>query len=211
MEQLINEALRERVKLEKLYPWQFEENLHTDGKPCAGQFIRKTGEIFLNAFLKKSPNRIIPVYLHEVGHLIAHKFKLDESLDADAHNQYFAVLVAVMYRRANMLEWLKIYDFCDTKNGQRTFLRDSPMLDDEALIKRFRYILRRSSALAESPLSIEQIAQKIFMQDALTHWRTGEFHAPKKNPISWIDVTLGVLLGVASTSAAAVAAAHVFL
>lgn len=204
MKRVINDQLCERVRLAELYPFELKNDLQSNGKQCAGMFIQKTGEIFINAIFKNNPERLIGTYLHEVGHLIAHKFKLDKSLDADAHNQYFAALVAVMYRRAGILHMLKIYDFCDTESGQR-YLKDEPMLDDEALVERFQYVLRRSSALAKSRLTIEQIAKMLYIKDSLPHWHTGRFSASRA--IYWPDIALGGAFGVSVVLGVSVAIA----
>lgn len=203
----INEALRERVGLEKLYPYTIEENLGaSDGYPCSGLLDRKTGEIFINASLAQHKHKLIAVYLHEVGHLIAGKAGLDSTPGASSHNPYFAVLVAVMYRRQNSLEALSVYDFCDTAAGQRFYDRDSPILADGKLIERFEYIMRRSSQFAETSITIEQIADFLYKNEAIEHWTTGKLASiPKKMP--WLDVMLGALVGISGTAATGALAA----
>jgi hypothetical protein len=208
----INESLRKRVRLETLYPHRLKYHLAAEeGVQITGLYRRETGEILIGSYLEDFPRRLVGVYLHEVGHLIADKSGLDVSPDADAHNQYFAVLVAVMYRRANLLESLKIYDFCDTSAGQRSFLRHEPLLDDEDLIARFQYILRRSEQLAKTRLSIEQIAKKLHEEDAIPHWLTAELAMPKAKKIGWSDVLLGALLGASFAAAASVTTASLLL
>lgn len=195
----VNDQLRALVHLETLYPYEIQVDLRSGGKPCSGLYCPAKKQIVLNARLQRSPKSFIAVYLHEVGHLIAHRYLLDDSPDAAAHNQYFGVLVAVMYRRANILDRFEIYDFCDTTAGQRFDCEDAPILDDANLIKRFDYILRRSSEFEKTSLTIEQIAHKLFYEDVLKHWRTGEFDWQKAKPISWTDMIIGAVYGVALT------------
>lgn len=209
----ITEVLRRKVGLEKLYPYIEQYDLTSDGKPCAGLYNKQTGEIYLNSALEDlSPKRLISTYLHEVGHLIAAQTAIDDAPDASSHNQYFAVLVAVMYRRANMLGSLKIYDFCDTEQGQRLYFMNAPLPSGEDLVNRFRYIIRCSAALAKSSLTIEQIAAKIFEEDALPHWLgNGPGRAKNEAKISWADLGFGVALGILIAFASILVGASVLL
>lgn len=205
MRKIINEALRRRVGLERLYPLEVRHGLKAEGIPCAGFYDGENRKIVIDAIYEDREKAAISIYLHEVGHLIAHKYKLDDAPDAAAHNQYFAVLVATMYRRANMLDSMKIYDFADSSGGARFFNPAEAMLSDEVLVDRFRYVLCRSSELAKSRLSIEKVAQLLFKEDALPHWITGKF--PVSRSIYWPDIGLGAAGGAAGVVALGVAIA----
>ena len=165
----IDDALRKRVQLEKLYPFEMVVGLTDDnGDECTGLFFYETKEIKIRAGQTKK--RTVATYLHEVGHLIAAKNSLSTTPKANIHNQYFAVLVAIMYRRCDLLPSLKYYDFADGANRQRAD-SDEPELDDAEILERFEYIIRRSSDLAPKNLSIEQIAKILFDEDALPEWK----------------------------------------
>ncbi|MFZ6767857.1 hypothetical protein ACO0LM_12325 [Undibacterium sp. Di26W] len=211
MHQYINEELRKCVGLEALYAFKAVDNLKnefTDGI-IHGAFRRTTGEIFLNTRLGATPRRAVATYLHEVGHLLAYESCMSTSPNADAHNPYFGVLVAVMYRRANLLEYLEIYDFCDTSVGQRANHLDQ-MAEDEELIARFTYILRRSARLAKLELSMELLAAKLYYEDYEQHKKTGIFPIPpdltKDLPWLKIGIVFSALTGLAAATGAIAAA-----
>lgn len=91
------------------------------------------------------------VYLHEIGHALAAKNGIYATLTGDAHNEYFAALVAIMYRRAGYFWRVSVYDFGNGKEGEGLF--------DEELPRRFEYVCRRSAELAPLDLTIEQCAE----------------------------------------------------
>ncbi|MFZ6767856.1 hypothetical protein ACO0LM_12320 [Undibacterium sp. Di26W] len=207
MNQYINEVLKERVGLEKLYAFKVKDNLvsRVTGKQINGLFCYSTKEILLDSSLGDSPRKCVAIYLHEVGHLLALEYCMDTSPNADAHNPYFAVLVVTMYRRANLLEYLKLYDFCDTSAGQRAYHLDE-MPEDEELIARFEYIVRRSASLANSDLSMEQLATKLYFEDYRQHIVSGIFPTPSKSTTktSWLKICIYffALTGFAAVSGA---------
>lgn len=194
---VINEELRKRVGLEKLYPYSLMPRERED---FAGLAYLQAEEIMMTPSLRDEES-IISIYLHEVGHLIANKAGIDEDSTGMNHNKHFACLVAVKYRRAGMLDRLRLYDFSDTHsrlNGE------GPMPSDEELISRFTYIIERSAELAPLPLSIEQIAKKIYQEDVVPHLYSTKGHTNAKRdnfPLScafsyWgIGILTGAILG----------------
>lgn len=207
----INESLRVQVGLERLYPYTVEHDLISPdtNRPLLGMANTETGCITLTGDMRT--RQCASTYLHEVGHIIASIARIDQSPGSSVHNQYFATLVAVMYRRSNLFDRLKVYDFCETDESSYLHYPNSPppAADDE-LIKRFSYVLRKSARFAQTALTIEQIAGRIFKEDVFPAWENKPSPArPKK--IAWSDLLLGIFLGVSLSSAAVVAAAIVFL
>jgi hypothetical protein len=198
---VINKDLCTLVGLEKLYPYCLVSDLRLNEKPIAGVFIKSEGIIHLKAEL--SPKGLLAAYLHEVGHAIAAKSGLEYTPDADAHNEYFAVLVAVMYRRVKVLDMLKIYDFCDTEKGQSFYVDAGILPSDETLIRRFEYIIQTSSKLASKPLTIEQIAKKLWEEEVLDLWNTATPKKVKRISINWEDLALGAFLSLWGSAAVA--------
>lgn len=190
----INEALRVRVGLQKLYPYQSQKHLTTESGPVAGLFsggddIRlKAGMSNLNAVL---------TYLHEVAHLIADRANIGDTPDSRSHNPYFAVLLAVMYRRAGLLDHLSIYEFAD--KGERVN-GEGALPDDRVLIRRFRYVLRRSAQLAALPHSIEAIAALLLKEDVLPLWQ-GASQSKAKPARQWGVWWCGVAAGALTMAA----------
>ncbi|WP_143137148.1 hypothetical protein [Burkholderia ubonensis] len=123
-------------------------------------------------------------YLHEACHLISARYDIDEDPTGIAHNRFFAVLVAVCYRRVNSLKSLQVYEFADTLtviNGEAQGPGAMHISDDE-LIERFRFIVRESARYARTDWSIERIAQHL----ASRYFREdGSYHDPSSpKPIS---------------------------
>lgn len=148
--------LCELVGLERTY--EFEVKAKTDLGRFAG-LTYPDGRIELAAGL--SEKRAKQVLLHEIGHVIAMRTLLDSAPDSECHNKYFATLVAVMYRRAGLLDALKIYDFADELVHVR-WNGDGPLPSDDELVSRFAFIVYRSAVLAKKPWSVEQIGKHLF-------------------------------------------------
>lgn len=154
------DELRERVGLQKRYPFSVHQNLTScDGVRILGQ-THIDGRIEIDAGLK--PAGAQRTYLHEVAHVIARNSKLHAAPGADGHNKYFATLLAVMYRRAGWFDHIGIYDFSDVENIR--FNGDGALPPDDELVSRFAFIVYRSGLLAKKPWSIEEIAQHLFLR-----------------------------------------------
>ncbi|HUW51555.1 MAG TPA: hypothetical protein VMV75_11130 [Sulfuricella sp.] len=160
--------LRRLCKLDEDYQVQFVKNLKDrDENPVAGIASALSGVRMDAALIGHW--QFPALYLHEVAHVIAFRAGLFDAPDSDKcpHNRYFAVILAVLYRRAGLLNHLKLYDFTDTSehwNGS------GPMPADGLIIRRFAYIIRRSAQLAPLPLTVEHIAEKIYWEDFEPTW-----------------------------------------
>lgn len=179
---IINDDLRRRVGLCRLYPYSLCNITHCLAYADLGaQAIVMAREVAIY-----KPRRISSIYLHEVGHIIAAAEGIDDDPDARMHNRYFACLVAVMYRRVGLLDCLHVYDFADTNERQSSFGTSLDLPDDGELADRFSYILHRSAQLAPLPLSIEQIARKMYQEDVFPAWTGRAWHTSRKPaPSRW--------------------------
>lgn len=159
----INEALRRRAGLEKLYHYEVQKNLTVDGSSCGGvvRHISTYELILLTDGMHDSG--VQAVYLHEVAHIICFKNDIHNPEHLIDHCQYFACLVAIMYRRTGLLYCLRIYDFGEFQRPE--LYEERQNLTDDELIKRFEYVMRRSNYFAPLPLTMEQIAKRIFDED----------------------------------------------
>lgn len=201
LDAIINEALRERVGLRKLYPYSLSNITH-----CTAYADVGAQAVAIAQHVTRYQTRlIIAIYLHEVGHIIAGAEGIDHDPGGRTHNRFFACLVAVMYRRLDLLDHLKTYDFADTEAGQKSDDNRQFPADSE-LARRYAYIIRRSAQLAPLPLSIEQIARKLYREDVCAAWC-----APAKpdqaaqriiarDAFTWL---LGFAVGIITTAAAA--------
>lgn len=145
-----------RVGFSKSYDFKFVADLDYSGVMRRG-FI---GSIEIHESLKDRP-RLIPTYLHEVGHLLAARYGLTDTVDETErvpHNRYFAALVATMYRRAGCLRAFHLYELGDTPENTNELYGD---LDDQLAFARFRYALERSARLAPLRFQMEDIAALI--------------------------------------------------
>lgn len=199
---VINNDLRKRVGLRKLYPYSVVQGLSVGGARCAGCAYTFEGALFLNADLIGA-HAIESVYLHEVGHLIAASAGIDDDPEGRMHNRYFACLVGVMYRRAGLMDRLQIYDFGDTHNRQSFLGETHELPPDGELISRFAYIIRRSAQLAPMPLTIEQIAAKIYQEDVFPAWT--ETKPRKRAGPSLLTWAQGFVVGLSAAIAAFIA------
>lgn len=199
---IINENLRGRVGLRKLYPYTLADI------PYAGQAFIQTGEVILNSKIGAfSPSRIASIYLHETAHLIAADEGIDHDPNASMHNRFYACLLAVMYRRAGLLDMLKIYEFGDTIERQGAASKCQELPSDGELVRRFAYIIRRSAELAPLPLTVEQIARKIYREDVYPLWTKSlqnKAAGPRVNAREVVTWALGAVVGSIATAALAV-------
>lgn len=204
----ITPALMKQVKLDQAYPYSFVENLTDEtGKAISGRAWFNEWHIELDINLR--PGRLQAVYLHEVGHLIANNKKIDQAPGANVHNQYFAALVAVMYRRAGLLDRMMIYDFADQThylNGAPSedfAFADEGMADGDELVARFRYIIATSARFAPSDLSIEAIASEIFYESVFPAWTGCNRPTGDSRPRRWVSLwplATGALCGLAGAA-----------
>lgn len=164
---------RQLVRLSGTYPFELSTDVSDEnGIPRAG-IATHDGRIVMNSLAWQSRKRFLAIYLHEVGHIVARSANIDDDPAGRIHNKYFGVLVATMYRRANLLDHLKVYDFADglaCPDGSTHPQVGEEIADGEALIARFRYIVRRSAQLARSSLTIEAAAEWVFRNDLLPDW-----------------------------------------
>jgi hypothetical protein len=181
-------GLRERIPFQ-IVPELRDEN----GYPFTGGAYLTENRIEIRAGL--TGNQFLTVYMHEVAHFIASNAGIDDTLYSQNHTAYFATLVAVMYRRSKDLHKLKVYDFADSNIGDAAVLENGVIVSDDDLIKRFRYIIKRSAYYAPTSMTIEEIASDIYERDVRP-----QFDAPVRirkpsKPISWLDVGIGSMLG----------------
>jgi hypothetical protein len=192
---VINEELRKLAGLEKLYPYSIDAS--TAGPRLYSGLCHNELGIVLSPRLSDEGAQV--VYLHEVAHLIDKNCRFDDMPNYHAHNKYFGVLVAVMYRRAGLLRSLKVYDFAETPT---TGYDGQPALDDE-LIRRFNFIINESGRFSGTAATIEQIAKYLHRYHIAS--KPAKRKTPK--PIRWTDLIIGVFLGVSGTAAIVVTSA----
>lgn len=194
----INESLQKKVGLEKLYPWILEDRPTVAGREIIGCYLNSGCDDYILINSRLTANQRVLVYLHEAAHQVASPY-LASLVSSGLHNQFFATLVAVMYRRIDKLEYVKIYDFFDTDDGQ-SFYRKSGAREcsDAELIRRFNFIITESSCYASTTLSIEKIAADLWRSHPPEKWgeqapeKCGE-QAPEKRLIS--DLVLAAVCG----------------
>lgn len=193
--EILNDDLRRQIGLEKFYPF----SVMMRGDHAGGVAYTNGGVVALSPTLP-SRDSVVLVYLHEVGHLIANGAGIDSDASGRLHNRYFACLVAVMYRRAGLLDRLEIYDFGDTHSRQNGI--GGPLPDGRELVERFSYVVTRSAQFAASPLTIERIAEVIFEEDMVSAWRSG--HLKQRNTeaatFAWGTLAGAALAMLASVS-----------
>lgn len=203
---VINEGLRRKVGLERLYPYSTAKTLEAGGVSLGGLAMTCANpkHIVLTQDLDPTNKRqVAEFYLHEVAHLIAASEGLDQETPAEdvtPHNQFFACLVAVMYRRLGILPYMRIFDFSDTQTRKGVSGSGGPA--DLELVMRFDYIIRRSAQLAPLPLSIESLARKIYREDLLKNWQSneGDPQVTRRDcGRDWLGWFQGVVVGVVVT------------
>lgn len=202
----INEGLARRVGLQKLYPFAVVHDLRDHrGRPLGGYADCGLGQVVLCGGMS-NPSRIVGLYLHEAGHLVANAAGIDHDPAGRTHNRYFAALVATMYRRAGILDQLKIYDFADGQEYQNGELPPEAlsvegMADGAELVERFRYIVHRSAELAASRLTVEAAARKIYREDVFLAWTGRSWAATATKKATWWPVmaagaAVGLFIGL---------------
>lgn len=181
------DELRHLCGISEEYHVEFIKELRDrDGNPIGGRATALSG-IQMDAKFR-GHIQFVPVYLHELAHVVAFRAGLFNAPDNEKcpHNRYFAVILAILYRRAGCLGALSFYDFADSLerwNGS------GPIPDDELIIRRFVYIIRRSTQLAKLPLSIEQIAELIYREDFEPVWLNQSMQPRKVSRWrSWLDL-----------------------
>jgi hypothetical protein len=201
----INDELRQVVGLKRLYPFEFVEDLADEAGLMSGCAIVQEERILLSTRLR-SRRGVLSTYLHEAGHLVAAKAQIDQAPGANTHNQYFAAIVALMYRRVDLLDALSIYDFADGEHFQNGTRSTAPgqeeegMADGSELIERFRYAVEKSALLERAGLTVEAAARQIYREDVFPAW-TGEPWKAKgaAKPLWWplaAGATAGLLVGL---------------
>lgn len=145
----LNLELCKSVGLQQFYPFRLmKRTRHTETYGVATH----SGLIYLICEMREKS--AIFMYLHEIAHVISRKYNVSKN-----HDEYFGTLVCIMYRRHPESDYLmrsiSMYDFGD-RAGSRNGLSARP--PDSELIRRFAFILRKSSELAVSKLSIEECA-----------------------------------------------------
>jgi|GEM_PF-7106482 len=177
------DELRRLCRLADDYPVEFVKDLQDrDGNRIGGAASALSGVRMDAAYIGHS--RFPTDYLHEVAHVITFRAGLFDAPDSEKcpHNRYFAVILAVLYRRAGQLQELKLYDFADTSerwNG------NGPLPADDLIVKRFAYVIRRSSLLADLPLTVEQIAETLYREDFEPLWLNQEQPLSKTKISRW--------------------------
>jgi hypothetical protein len=141
----LNSALCALVGLDRFYPFRVSKNLKFAGLA----HIQQDGEIELACDLGGAATR---VYLHEVAHVVAFEFGFNETLNCDSHNQYFAALVVLMYRRAGILDAFKVYDFYGSSIDDR---------DAATLAARFEFAITQGEELDRAGLSVSEAALRL--------------------------------------------------
>lgn len=162
----INEHLQKRVGLRRLYPFSVAKGLRC----TAYADIVASVVVMASDAHDYNTRRIEAIYLHEVGHLIAASVGIDDDPSGRTHNRFFACLVAVMYRRAGLMDRLTLYDFADTHERQGALSENQDLPPNDELVERFSYIICRSAQLAPLPLTIEQVAALIYREDCERAW-----------------------------------------
>jgi hypothetical protein len=191
---MIDEKLRVSAGLEKLYPYEIVSDLTIDGRRVAGLYDKRTHHIQISEQVPRE--QWVKTYLHEIAHRIATPYLMEKASSSE-HNEYFATLLATMYRRTNSLWKLSVYDFFDTDEGQ-SFYRDerAPSLTDVQLVWRFRYAITRSAHYASTQMTIEEIAEDLWQ------WETKrQQDVNSRNDVKEMsDLKLGIILGAISTA-----------
>jgi hypothetical protein len=177
---LIDE-LRRTCRIDEDYPVKFVMDLKDrTGQPVAG-LATQYGIQIDRSFLEHPLFAVL--YLHEVAHVVAFRAGLCDTPDDERciHNKYFGAIQAVLFRRAENLRYMKIYDFADSmtsSNGQ------GQLPSDETLLRRFAYTIRRSAKLASIPIAIEHIAEIIYREDFEPVW-LAKAQQPTRPPRWW--------------------------
>ncbi len=187
------DELRRVCRIDEDYQVEFIKDLRNrEGIPIGGRAT--VGGVELNAELLNATflrhTRFPVLYLHEVAHVITFRAELFHAPDDDCcpHSRFFAVLLAVLYRRAGLLAYLSVYEFADSPENWNG--RGTPP-DDSLLIRRFAWIMRRSAQLAALPLSIEGIADVVYREDLRPAWikvyqQQDEQHKKSARWLSWL-------------------------
>lgn len=200
-DRIINQELRKRVGLEQLYPYSVAKDFSVGDVATGGLALVSEGHVILAYNL--TPEQVPAYYLHEVAHLVTCAAGLEQDPSGPVqHNRFFACLVAIMYRRAGILERLGVYDFGDTSTRLGPYGSGTPT--DQELVERFEYIIRRSAELAALPLSVESLARKIAREDLPKVWSQAEKTGDESRR-EWASWLLGFAVGTITATAASAA------
>lgn len=197
----INDDLRRIVGLERLYPYEFVEDLADEAGLMSGCAIIREERILLSTRLR-SRRGVLSTYLHEAGHLVAAKAQIAQAPGANTHNQYFATIVALMYRRVDLLNALSIYDFADGEHFQNGCRSTAPGLDEEGmadgaeLVERFRYAIEKSALLERAGLTVEAAARRIYREDVFPAWTGEPWKAQGAAKPLWRPLAAGAAAGL---------------